>query len=491
MTADTRFRRQVAQSLDEWIANGLIAEDQRDRFRQYYQLDRLAREANSRFTTVLLTIGALLIGLGAISFVAANWDRLLPSVRAIGVLALMVCFDTTGYWLLRGSGQSKNYRRLGSALLLVGQLMLGASLGLMAQWFQVGGSPAGLYFWWGLGVFGVAVTARHNLSGVLAMVLFQLTWSEEPTALAPLMVLATGLPLAYWCRSRWVFAAVVLATNVSAVWAVFNNVGLHSATETYLFWLVYIGLTSMWWAYGTVHQRMVPDIVQWLPECSLDRETDSDPNPLEANQSQSLEFAPFARILSMFGLLGAFSILSIGQLYMWSEGWLRPNWGELVGKAPILTGTIWGLVGLSSVLWVWMIRDRQSRATRTTVTRTTATRTTITRTTITLDAAVGMVSVATVLLINLGIPWSYTSWIFNLLLFGLACTLIWAGLQMGTRWYYWAGLLAVTLQILSRFFEYDTGLLLKSIVLIVCGIGTIAAGMSFERRLQQPSRLER
>ncbi|MEL7086248.1 MAG: DUF2157 domain-containing protein, partial [Cyanobacteria bacterium J06597_1] len=408
------------------------------------------------------------------------WDRLLPSVRAIGVLVLMVCFDATGYWLLRGSGQSKNYRRLGSALLLVGQLMLGASIGLMAQWFQVGGSPAGLYFWWGLGVLGVAVTARHNLSGVLAMVLFQLTWSEEPTALAPLIVLVTGLPLAYWCRSRWVFAAVVLATNVSTVWAVFDNFDLHAATRTYLFWLAYFALTSMWWVFGTVHQRMLPRIVRWLPGGYLERETNFAPSPFEACQSQSLEFAPFARILSMFGLLGALSILSIGQLYVWSEDWLRPNWGELVGEAPVITGTIWGLVGLSCVLWVWIIRDRQSTTART-----------ATRTTAALDTAVGIVSGATVLLLNLGLPWAYTAWLFNLLLFGLACTLIWAGLQMGTRWYYWAGLLAVTLQILSRFFEYDTGLLLKSIVLIVCGIGTIAAGMSFERRLQQPSRLER
>ena len=463
MAADTRFRRQLAKSLDTWVAEGLIADEQRDRLRQYYQLDRLAREANSRFTTVILTIGAVLVGLGAISFVAANWDRLLPSVRAIGVLVLMLFFDASGYWLFRGSGQVKNYRRLGSALLFIGQLMLGASIGLMAQWFQVGGSPAGLYFWWGLGVLGVAVTARHNVSGLLAVVLLQMTWFEDPTPLAPLFAIAMGLPLAYWCRSRWVFAAVVLATNFSVVGAIFENSGLDSSATSYLYWLAYTALTSAWWAYSIVHQRVLPRIARWLPADALDEEI------APATGQLDLEFSPFARVLSMFGLLTALSILSFGQLYLWEDDWLHANLLSVFERAPFLTGTIWGFVVLSVVLWVWVIRGLPTRA----------------RATVILDRAVGIVSAVMVLLLHLGMPWGNTAVAFNVLLFGLACTLVWSGLQVGVRWYYWAGLLAVTLQILSRFFEYDTGLLLKSMVLIVCGIGTITAGMGFERRLQQ------
>ncbi len=468
MATDNRFRRQLAKSLDTWVADALITEEQRDRFRQYYQLDRLHLEANSRFTTVLLTFGAVLVGLGAISFVAANWERLLPSVRAIGVLTVMLAFDIGGYWLFRGSGQSKNYRKLGSALLSIGQLMLGASIGLMAQWFQVGGSPAGLYFWWGVGVLGVAFTARHNLSGVLAIVLLQLTWFEEPTPLAPVVVLAIFLPLAYWCRSRWMFAAVVLATNVSTVWAIFDRSDVYSASA-YWFWFAYISLTSAWWAFSITHQRALPRILLWLPS-DVHGELATNGGATHRPNAENLDFAPFARILSMFGLLGALSLLSFEGFYtVWDDGWLQVNLVSVLQDAPFLTATIWGFGLLSILLWGFNIRDRFQTAARATAI---------------LDIAVGIVSASMALRLHAGLPSGHTAFAFNLLLFGLACTLVWSGLQLGTRWYYWVGLLAITLQILSRFFEYDTGLLLKSIVLIVCGIGTIAAGISFERRLQ-------
>jgi len=37
--------------------------------------------------------------------------------------------------------------------------------------------------------------------------------------------------------------------------------------------------------------------------------------------------------------------------------------------------------------------------------------------------------------------------------------------------------------VLTRFFEYPTGLLAKSAVLVACGIGVISLGLKFERRI--------
>jgi hypothetical protein len=43
--------------------------------------------------------------------------------------------------------------------------------------------------------------------------------------------------------------------------------------------------------------------------------------------------------------------------------------------------------------------------------------------------------------------------------------------------------LGLTLVVLTRFFEYPTGLLAKSVALVVCGIGVIWIGLKFERRI--------
>ncbi|MFS8887819.1 DUF2157 domain-containing protein, partial [Synechococcus sp. R55.1] len=74
-------------------------------------------------------------------------------------------------------------------------------------------------------------------------------------------------------------------------------------------------------------------------------------------------------------------------------------------------------------------------------------------------------------------------WIVTLLLLGLSAVLCWEGLQQGRRGRFWQGLLGLTLVVLTRFFEYPTGLLAKSAVLVACGIGVIWLGLKFERRI--------
>jgi uncharacterized membrane protein len=71
--------------------------------------------------------------------------------------------------------------------------------------------------------------------------------------------------------------------------------------------------------------------------------------------------------------------------------------------------------------------------------------------------------------------------IFNLLSFLLAAGLISEGLAQSQRRFFWGGMVLLSLQILSRMLEYNTDLLFKSLVLFLCGLGVIAAGLWFER----------
>ncbi|MCM1981448.1 hypothetical protein QQ91_0001200, partial [Lyngbya confervoides BDU141951] len=68
----------------------------------------------------------------------------------------------------------------------------------------------------------------------------------------------------------------------------------------------------------------------------------------------------------------------------------------------------------------------------------------------------------------------------NSILFFLAFALLHDGLLLGIRHRFWGGMSLLVLGIISRMFEYNTGLILKAIVLILCGIGVIAAGLWFE-----------
>jgi uncharacterized membrane protein len=72
--------------------------------------------------------------------------------------------------------------------------------------------------------------------------------------------------------------------------------------------------------------------------------------------------------------------------------------------------------------------------------------------------------------------------IFNVLLATLAWGLIQEGLKLNNRSSFWGGMLLVTLQVISRVQEYDTDLLFKSLVFVLCGSALISGGLWFERR---------
>jgi len=458
---DDRFRRQLADLLDTWVEQGLIQPAQRDRLREYYQLESLPRTAGSRFTLLLLLLGAALVGLGVISFVAANWAAIPRPARALGSLALMVGLQVAGF-RLRQQGSP----RLGSALLIAGELSLGAAIGLMAQWVQIGGSPAGLFLAWGLGSLAVAYSLVHTPSGVLACLLFALAgvtavWEGGiGSALDPLypwLALGLLLPLAYGCRSRWILALALVNFGLA----------LHrlaerwdSSKEGLTLWLL-LGLAVVW-GLGLWHQRHGHWLSQiWTGEDGQDGE-----------QEQGLDLIPTVEGLALLGL----AVL----LYVWS---FRGAWDWNPKPVPLFQVVDpWAGLSAAGLLllagWGWQAKRSQPISAWLK------------------DAVVllSLVALALLLAIRAAVSGNLTSrvalafvapWIPTLLLVGLSVLLCWEGLQQGLRGRFWQGLLGLTLVVLTRFFEYETGLLAKSAVLVACGIGVIWMGLKFEQRLNR------
>jgi hypothetical protein len=67
----------------------------------------------------------------------------------------------------------------------------------------------------------------------------------------------------------------------------------------------------------------------------------------------------------------------------------------------------------------------------------------------------------------------------------LSAALIANSFRAEDRQLFWAGVLYLALVITSRFFEYETGLLIKAVVFITCGVALILAGVGFENYLKQ------
>ncbi|MFE4107090.1 DUF2157 domain-containing protein [Almyronema epifaneia] len=454
--ASEKFRQELAQALPQWQQEGLINDEQRHQLASRYQLDQIESNAQNRFTAILIGLGAILLGIGAITFVAANWQAIPRNLKLLLLLTAFVGVNAAGFELWQHAQPETGRRRLGQGLLLLGALLLGANLALGGQLFHRSGSFYDLCLAWSLGTWLMAYSLRLTPLGILAVVLlsfgywsglWQTVWGEAVQwrwTLEAMPLLAAGLfiSLAYRCHSKAIFGLGAIAVSAS-YWIVLAQLASGLPLGLTL-WLILVPY-ALFWAYRD----------RW--------------GAIELSEAQ--RFQPIAQRLAIGGL-GL--LYYVGSFYaIWSEPTQSNpqavNWDVLE--------TYWlgsGSVVILSVvmLWAWITlgwRDRPRQGWRWSG----------------LDA-----TIAFFLLITAGV--AYWHWvvtpvgaiatlIFNLLLFLTAVGCIQQGLNRVHRGAFWFGIVLLTLQVLSRVFEYETGLLLKSGTFVLCGVLVIIAGIGFER----------
>lgn len=209
-----------------WVQAGLISPAQQEQIRGRYT----GQHEYTRLTASILILGAVLIGLGIILFIAANW-QILPRPARLAIIVLAVIgFETAGaVQHARGAG------RLGDALLLVGAMTFGAGLWLVAQIYQLPYNHADSMLAWTVGSLALAAVQRSapvlllgavgSCAWLIMLMSGQSEWGPlsflwlEQTVRAPLvrfvpLAAAVGW-LAYRQPSR---AAVVITLIGSLIW---------------------------------------------------------------------------------------------------------------------------------------------------------------------------------------------------------------------------------------------------------------------------------
>lgn len=442
-----KFRRQLRQEAEQWRTEGLIDASVYEQLCDRYQFSDLESSASNRFIVILLFLGSVLLGLAIITFVAANWQAWSRELRVILLLSGFIGINTGGFYLWRRPTE-RWQRRLGQGLLLLGALALGANMALMSQLFHQSGLLYQLYLIWGLGILAMAYSLRLKFLGLLSAFLIGLgylqgkpefvaigefSWLRLMVQHMPVLAGLMFIPLAYWCRSQWIF-------RVGAVMVVFS-------LEANLVRLNLLG-SSAWMA----------AIACALPPALLWAYSDSPWNVLPIAES----FNRVARTLAITFLSLLFYLLSFYGLWTTSFGQSPKDIALL--PSPLLIDIL--ILG-SLTLWEWLQLLRK-----------------VNRTTILVASLIAIGALVPFWHLSIGKIAIAAVLIFNLLLFLLAVGLVRKGLAQGERRFFWGGMVLLTLQIFSRMLEYNTDLLFKSLVLFLCGLGIIAAGLWFERYLR-------
>ncbi|MGB7441894.1 MAG: DUF2157 domain-containing protein [Coleofasciculaceae cyanobacterium] len=446
-----KFRRRLYGEVEQWRKEGLIDTSVYKQLYERYQFAELENSARNRFVLILLSLGSILLGLGIITFVAANWQAWSRELKVILLLSVFVGLNAVGFYLWRSPTQ-RWQRHLGKGLLLAGALALGANLALMSQLFHQSSPLYQLFLAWGLGVLAMAYSLRLTLLGTLAIFftgigyvlgqgqaefldLGEFFWLRQIMEYMPVLAGLMFIPLAYWCHSRWIFRLAILLMVYSLEASLISLNLLRSPA-----WLAGIACAlppALLWAYNDS---------LWGKIVSIDE-----------------SFKDTARTLAITFLSLTLYLLSFYRLWDISSiplttGISSLPWSSLVNILILGCFTIWAWLQL------WQRWDRK---------------TSFVASMIALAALIPYWHLSTVRLTVEAVL------IFNLLLLILAAGLVQEGLAQGKRRLFWGGMVLLTLQIFTRMLEYQTDLLLKSLVLLLCGCGVIAAGLWFERYVRR------
>ena len=172
------FSSRLTDELEQWVQSGLIDTTTAARIKSRYSVEPDNRRARAGGLIALL--GALLIGAGAIAFIASSWTVHSHIFKLAIMIVLLVSTGAVGYRLRFGMSK---LRQTGAALLFLTTALYGACVFITAASFQIPVDTPVLLFVWAAGTLPIAVICTS-----------QAQW------LVGLLVLVTGIA---WIAALW------------------------------------------------------------------------------------------------------------------------------------------------------------------------------------------------------------------------------------------------------------------------------------------------
>lgn len=163
------MEKKISKWLNEGLINETIASIMLDEIKEDKEK---TRRANINIT--IYTIAVILIGIGVITFIAANdWIlKLLVSNKFLQIflmLAVTLGSFIGGYQL---AYEKKSFPRLGNALIFLSTLLIGGTYALVGQIYNINANSAPLFFIWLVSILPVAYLFKSRAVNILSIILF-------------------------------------------------------------------------------------------------------------------------------------------------------------------------------------------------------------------------------------------------------------------------------------------------------------------------------
>ncbi|MFT4663041.1 MAG: putative membrane protein [Patiriisocius sp.] len=162
------------KQIKKWLAEGKISEEQSSMM--IAENSAAAKEKSSnKFLGVISVLGSTFLGIGIIWIVASNWDWMPDIVKIIVLLGSTGGVIYLGYEI---GFNKKNFPKTGHSLILLGAILFGSSIFLIAQIYNVEANASYLIFVWLVGILPLVYIFQSHLITFLSCIVFCLWFNS-------------------------------------------------------------------------------------------------------------------------------------------------------------------------------------------------------------------------------------------------------------------------------------------------------------------------
>ena len=417
------------------VAQGVLTPDAEARLRNRYGPVEPTKPA--RLAVIIFgVLGALLIGAGVMLVLAHNWDELSRPVRACLSFLPLIAAQALTVWTLRRRPQSTAWSEGSGALQF---LMIGASISLVAQTYNISGDLPRFLLTWSL----LGLPLVYVLDAVVPALLY--TWGI--TEWACHLCFEDAFNGGYW-----ILAAFLLPQ--AAAWL---RAGRYQARPTLLLWALCISVTV---AAGVTVERVLPGL--WIILYSGLFALMFLAGEFWFGEAEGFWAAP----LRSFGAAGVL-VLMFMLTFEWP--WHEIGWNYYgchvhhSGWRAIPDAVLGSVVPFAALaLLVMTVRRKTLRG-----------------------LLLGCIPILAV--IGYGISstmedYAVAAGIFDLYMLVVGVWLLVTGLRISKQGQMNLGLLVVTALIVARFFDSDLSFLLRGLIFIALGVAFLSTNVIMLRR---------
>lgn len=203
--------RWLEGELKKWVTGGIIDEGRAQTIRDLYPI-----EASHPWAVILFSgIGAVIVGLGVVLMFAYNWHDMSKAAKLSVIFSSLIISHSVGIWLFL---RSSRFAAIGEALTILGSMLFGAGIWLVAQIYHIEEHYPTAFMFWGLGTLALAWTMPSIFQAIMAAILFTIWTSTEAMDFETAMHWSVPLMLSLWVlaykkRSNVLLSVLIICTG--------------------------------------------------------------------------------------------------------------------------------------------------------------------------------------------------------------------------------------------------------------------------------------